>query len=31
VCAADAKLLWRADSGFDSVRLLFALADERDR
>ena len=31
VCAADAKLLWRADSGFDSARLLFALADERDR
>ena len=31
VCADDAKLLWRADSGFDSARLLFALADERDR
>ena len=31
VCAADAKLLWRADSGFDSARLLFALADERGR
>jgi hypothetical protein len=31
VCAADAKVLWRADSGFDSARLLFALADERDR
>ena len=31
VCAADAKVLWRADSGFDSARLLFALADERER
>jgi hypothetical protein len=31
VCAADAKVLWRADSGFDSARLLFALAAERER
>jgi len=31
LCAADAKVLWRADSGFDSARLLFALADERER
>ncbi|GAB1425345.1 hypothetical protein MASR2M16_25790 [Thauera terpenica] len=31
VCAAHAKVLWRADSGFDSARLLFALAAERER
>jgi hypothetical protein len=29
--SADAKVLWRADSGFDSARLLFALAAERER
>lgn len=31
LCAQSAKVLWRADSGFDSVRLLFALDDERRR
>ncbi len=30
-CAAEAKVLCRADSGFDSARLLFALAAERER
>lgn len=31
LCPQDAKLLWRDDSGFDSARLLFAKAAERDR
>jgi len=31
VCAPQAKVLWRADSGFDSARLLFALAAEGER
>lgn len=31
VCAPDAKVLWRDDSGFDSARLLFAKAAERER
>ena len=31
LCAKDAKVLWRDDSGFDSTRLLFAKAAERDR
>lgn len=31
LCAQDAHVLWRDDSGFDSARLLFAKAAERDR
>jgi len=31
LCAQDAHVLWRDDSGFDSARLLFAKATERDR
>jgi hypothetical protein len=31
LCPQDAKVLLRADSGFDSARLLFAKAAERDR
>lgn len=31
LCPQDAKVLWRDDSGFDSARLLFAKATERDR
>ncbi|MCP5319671.1 MAG: IS1380 family transposase [Pseudomonadales bacterium] len=31
LCPTDAKVLWRDDSGFDSVRLLFAKAAERER
>ena len=31
LCAHDAHVLWRDDSGFDSARLLFAKAAERDR
>jgi len=31
VCAPDAQVLWRDDSGFDSARLLFAKAAERER
>jgi hypothetical protein len=31
LCPQDARVLWRDDSGFDSVRLLFAKAAERDR
>lgn len=30
LCPHEAKVLWRADSGFDSARLLFALAQERE-
>lgn len=31
LCPVDAKVLWRDDSGFDSARLLFAKAAERQR
>lgn len=31
LCPKDAHVLWRDDSGFDSARLLFAKAGERDR
>jgi hypothetical protein len=31
LCAKEAKVLWRDDSGFDSARLLFVKAAERDR
>lgn len=31
LCAEDAHVLWRDDSAFDSARLLFAKAAERDR
>lgn len=31
LCSKQAKVLWRDDSGFDSTRLLFAKANERDR
>lgn len=31
LCPKDAKVLWRDDSGFDSARLLFAKAQERER
>lgn len=31
LCAKEAKVLWREDSSFDSVRLLFAKAAQRDR
>jgi Transposase DDE domain group 1 len=31
LCSPDAHVLWRDDSGFDSARLLFAKAAERDR
>jgi hypothetical protein len=31
LCSHDAQVLWRDDSGFDSARLLFAKAQERDR
>jgi hypothetical protein len=31
LCPQDAKVLLRADSGFDSARLLFAKAAEQDR
>ena len=31
LCPPDARVLWRDDSGFDSARLLFAKAAERDR
>lgn len=31
LCATEAKVLWRDDSAFDSARLLFAKAAERER
>jgi len=31
LCPKEAKVLWRDDSAFDSARLLFAKAGERDR